>query len=186
MCGPYRMRTRERSKNTRIPSAVLSTGTIRSMGRTITSMAILFYLWTRRCDPGGFRDVRPLVDPRPPGGLGHPVHTFQSRETGAPSLEYTGGTFIENICMMPMWALFLLVPQIVGNILYPNPWSTLVCGKMTRWHSMESLTQDASSGRRRRGRTIESHRRRGWISTTTSRKGARWRSLGARSPTRPP
>ena len=78
-------------------------------------MAILFYLWTRRCDPGGFRDVRPLVDPRPPGGLGHPVHTFQSRETGAPSLEYTGGTFIENICMTPMWALFLLVPQIVGN-----------------------------------------------------------------------
>ena len=122
---------------------MLSTGTIRSMGRTITSMAILFYLWTRRCDPGGFRDVRPLVDPRPPGGLGHPVHTFQSRETGAPSLEYTVGTFIENICMMPMWALFLLVPQIVGNILYPNPWSALVCGKMTRWHSMVSLTQDA-------------------------------------------
>ena len=44
-------------------------------------MAILFYLWTRRCDPGGFRDVRPLVDPRPPGGLGHPVHTFQSRDS---------------------------------------------------------------------------------------------------------
>ena len=36
-------------------------------------------------------------------------------ETGAPSLEYTVGTFIENICMTPMWALFLLVPQIVGN-----------------------------------------------------------------------
>ena len=106
--------------------------------------------------------------------------------TGAPSFEYTVGTFIMNILGLPMWALTSLVPQIVGNILYPNPWSTLVCGKMTRWHSMVSLTQDASSGRRRRGRTIESHRRRGWIPTTISRKGARWSSLGARSPNRPP
>ena len=59
--------------------------------------------------------------------------------TGAPSFEYTVGTFIMNILGLPMWALTSLVPQIVGNILYPNPWSALVHGKMTRWHSIEGL-----------------------------------------------
>ena len=37
--------------------------------------------------------------------------------TGAPSFEYTVGTFIMNILGLPMWALTSLVPQIVGNIL---------------------------------------------------------------------